>query len=281
MKKTTILLLGLITISINCNSQSSLNSIQDKLVGKWFSDDNLVSIQFSRNKVYKLLVNDRELFTSNYTIETSNDSIFMYHISENDTLKCLVFLNENELLQISYKHDSKYIQGINEHIDEVGFFYKKKNIDISKQNKEETRIQKNYFLPDNFIGEIMIAYKPFKHISSEFYNTKEKSIDIPKSGLLEIEGKEDIRAFARRDFRFYYKNADNNEPIEIKKIDLFKKYSVQELNIYKEDDICVTPLGYNQLNRPDVNTIFGKKIVGNIEFYKIDTFKNIRKYLKD
>ena len=76
-------------------------------------------------------------------------------------------------------------------------------------------------------------------------------------------------------------NADNNEPIEIKKIDLFKKYSVQELNIYKEDDICVTPLGYNQLNRPDVNTIFGKKIVGNIEFYKIDTFKNIRKYLKD
>ena len=91
MKKTTILLLGLITISINCNSQSSLNSIQDKLVGKWFSDDNLVSIQFSRNKVYKLLVNDRELFTSNYTIETSNDSIFMYHISENDTLKCLKF----------------------------------------------------------------------------------------------------------------------------------------------------------------------------------------------
>jgi hypothetical protein len=97
---------------------------------------------------------------------------------------------------------------------------------------------------------------------------------------LEREGREDIQNYARQNFRFYYQNGADEPKTVIKKLDLSAKYSAQELKAYNETDVCVIALGYNQENRPKINTLFGKEIVGNVEFYIVDTFKNLIKYLE-
>jgi hypothetical protein len=97
--------------------------------------------------------------------------------------------------------------------------------------------------------------------------------------LLERAVREDIQNYARQNFRFYYQNGDDEPKIALKKLDLSAKYSAQDLKASNENDICVLALGYNQANRAEVNTLFGKEIVGNVEFYLVDTFKNLIKYL--
>jgi hypothetical protein len=267
-----------IAILVNCNSQSVVDSIQNQLLGKWFSKKQHTHIEFSKDKIYKFCMNNEACFTENYQIVLSKDSIFRYHYnnpfraedSKYDTTKYLLYLNGGELLQMNYKSGL----GINEHIDEFDFFYKQGTNNIQQDTQKMEMV--DYLLPTHFTGQIMIAYKG----SRTEKIVKEKIIKIPDSGLLEVEKKEDIQNYARQNVRFYYPNGDSVPKIPIKKLDFYKKYSAQELKQSNETEICVIALGYNQANRPDINALFGKEIIGNVEFYVVDTFQNLIKYLE-
>jgi hypothetical protein len=268
----------LITISVNCNAQSIVDSIQNQLLGKWFLKDRPVSIEFSKDKIYKVFVNNEAFFTENYQMVISNDSLFTHHYNNKytaddakcDTTKYLLYLNGGELLQVSYKCGL----GINEHIDEFAFFYKQGTNPIQRDTNQTEIV--DYLLPPHFIGAIRIAYNGGRTEK----RAKEKIIKIPNSGLLEIASKEDIQNDARQNFRFYYQNGDDGPKIPLKKLDILKKYSAQELKEYNEEEVFVITLGYNQVNRPEINTLFGKEIIGNVAFYAVDTFKNLIKYLE-
>ncbi len=167
-----------------------------------------------------------------------------------------------------------YERGSPSHLDEFGFFYRQgTNLTQHNPNKMETD---DYLLSPHFRGEIRIAYKG----GGKEKSYKEQLIKIPPSGLLERDCQENIQNYARQNFRFYYPNGDDEPTTEIKKLDLSAQYSAQELETYNEKEVFVIALGYNQANRPEVNTVFGKEIVGNVEFYVVDTFKNLIKYLE-
>jgi hypothetical protein len=103
-------------------------------------------------------------------------------------------------------------------------------------------------------------------------------INIPPSGLVKMKNDADIYKFIKRQFKFFYKN-ENNEAIEIAVLEPNKTYTKTELSQYKDDTICVHPLGYNQADRESINTVFGENITGNVEMYEVNWFKNLTKYL--
>ncbi|MEO0044572.1 MAG: hypothetical protein RL329_4020, partial [Bacteroidota bacterium] len=164
--------------------------------------------------------------------------------------------------------------GINEHIDEFGFFYKQGTNPIQRDTNQTEIV--DYLLPPHFIGAIRIAYNGGRKKKG----AQETIIKIPNSGLLEIESQEDIQNDARQNFRFYYQNGGDSPQIPLKKLDILRKYSEQELKEYNEKDVCVIAFGYNQASRPEINTLFGKEIIGNVAFYVVDTFKNLIQYLE-
>jgi hypothetical protein len=258
---------------MSINAQNTVESVKNKLIGKWVSSDRHITINYASNGAYTLCKDSVEVLKFDYQIDVVNDTIFIYFEDEGFKMKNCVFLNGNELIHANYKIGV----GINDHIDEVYIFYKE-NVGIEafyKGNEEKTKA--NFVLPADFRGEIMIAYD---QKTSELSST-ESVIHVPKSGLLKLKNKEDISKFIKRKFTFSYDNlnAPNGNKIEI--IERDRVYTELELKKYDENTIFVLPLGFNQLGRFGVNEIFGESIVGNVEMYQVDVFKNLVKYLKN
>jgi hypothetical protein len=268
MEKRLILLVILNTAFINTQAQNALESVKNKLIGKWISADKHVTLNYAPNRKYQVFTDGVEFLSFNYAIKVINDSVFIYHTEGVLQMKNLVFLTDSQLVQTNYKIG----EGINEHIDEVGIFYKENARMDTLSKVNEDSIKTHFLLPKDFKGEIMIAYQ--QPINT--YLGNEKQIIIPQSGLLKVKNQADIYKFIKRQFTFLY---TNNNALEIPVFEPNRIYTEVELNKYNENTICVLPLGYNQLGRIGVNEVFGETIIGNVEMYKVDVLKNLVKLL--
>jgi hypothetical protein len=256
-------------------SQKTLNTVTNQIYGHWFSSDKHVEITYTEDEIYTLSRDEEITFKAEYQVAFANDSLFIYQTANDFKVKNLVFVNEYELVQANYKSGEK----INDHIDEVGVFYKDKaNIDSILQN-DKAQIKTNFILPKGFKGGIMLAYnQPVGELSGQ-----EEYIKIPASGLLKLTQKTDIYRYGKRRFKFYFDNIDQQNPknTEIEVLENNKNYTDQELKKYKKDTLYVLPIGYNQLDREGINKIFGENIEGDVEMYEVNYFKNLVKYLKN
>ena len=271
MKNPTFLIALLILTLVDCFSQNRLDSIRHKIIGKWISADRLVELSYSENMQYSISRNYVNLFRGNFCIDINGDSVFVYHIYNDITVKNLLFIDGDELIQANYKSG----KGINDHIDEVGVFYRKNvNID-SLFNENSDSIQTNYFLLANFKGMVLMSYNQTDGI----YKGSENNINVPRSGLSKMKNEADINKFIKRRFRFYFKNQSDYNT-EIKVLERNKFYDGVELKKYEEDSVYILPLGYNQWGREEVNKFCKENIKGNVEMFVVDIFKNLIKYLE-
>ncbi len=256
-----------------CNSQNRIDSIRSQLIDTWYSSASKnIELKFTQENKYILLQNnDVALINAHFKIEPSKDEIWIKIIDQFDTIKCLYYILEDKLVQINFKKGI----GIDNHIDEIGVFLKKQNQKFESTQLCQSCKTANYLLPSDFRGSIFISFNPS---SSHKLNLDSILVQrISKNGILESDYNINISRFIDRKFKFFQEDLNSEKKIELEVIDIFKRFTEEELNKIDPNKVFILPIGYNQGNRDELNSIFGKNIVGNIECYEVNTFKNLRK----
>jgi hypothetical protein len=257
IKDIQLLLLFIVSIFIiNCNSYEP-----NEIIGTWTALNNAhdLSYTFTEDTVY-IKSNTFEFSCRYRQIKSGEDSLFMYFPNDDIPLKHTYKLSAGKLLLVSYKDIGN--------IDEVILFTKTEEINKTVNiNNEEIE----FTIEIGFVGT---AYVNFQGI---IQNSQKQTINVPKTGLIEAEFKENPFSIYSGNLSFV-ENSNAKNKIPFFHYSAVEKQSAEKLfKTYNKDSIYVGLYGFNQIGRNEVNKIFGREVKGNVFMFRVDTLKNLLK----
>ena len=258
--RRNMILYGMLFVQINLLAQN------EGVIGHWHNIDSpKASIHIDSAGFYSLFTEDSLLSLEKlrFTIHQDTGCSKPFEIDQFGSGR--IQIGSNYLILSHYKQG----KGINDHIDEVGLFYKTGTepsmLDFSKEPKTIIAI------PEGFIGEFYIAYhqengSPFLLDAQGNANLK-----LDWSGILETQLVEDPFRFAKKNEQIHYDNS--NQPLVL----LHQGFADKIDPAIPFQSICVFSSGFNQSSREWLNQKLRKSIEGNVGCYVVDTYKNLLK----
>lgn len=207
------------------------------------------------------------------------DSLFLTLIgSENgkELAKDIVILEDDFLVKINYKA----LPGIEKHIDEMELYRRENSTKMPSFNSFEKII-----IPKGLTGDVMIAYDQKDGQPVQFDAVGNPILEIPKSGVLKTQLKENPMNLAAQRYAFFEKNEVEGTLQPLRNFQhgtyrhLYQKVqnTREAVNLmHHPDSTALFVLGFNQHGRNrDVRKAFGEYLYGNVINFKIDTVKNM------
>lgn len=275
MKTNKLLFLAsMLFFTILLNSCGQIESrdlhIEKGIIGKWsisVAPQSKYDIEFTKNGNYNYYYND--------VLVTDKMSDFLHQLTyeivkENEQNRLLIYtkepknLIENKLIELDkgklYQVSFKMVDGISHHIDEYSILGRGNNIEseIEEKNEPKTKI----IFPNNFNGLALIAFEEENGSPTHKDSNQVEILNIPSNGLLKTKSKPKPFAYARREVKYLIEKNDGQlEHVEL----AYGNRVSRELKNKNLDanKLYLINFGFNQIDRPRVNSKLFKSIVKN------------------
>ncbi|TVQ10018.1 MAG: hypothetical protein EA361_14595 [Bacteroidetes bacterium] len=303
--KNGLFILGWAVICILVQTTAKCQIAQDYLKGEWvpmfqhcrsegsliFSQTHMEGKSVSKTRMEFLLADvvnadgSKTLQVFNYEISFDDGENYNKVASSQGMVDTSVvhvhYITKDIMVHVSYKGGRR----VHHHLERPVAYVRAGKFYTNKQDTPE--IQKIIVLPEGFSGHAWIAHEQPDGEVEENDPMGRLVLRVPKSGYLLTQAAPMPVALALQGFEFFYENKyENREPmpkITYNCLNLLRgKWNEKQLtdedviNLgFDLEKIYACAFTYNLPQRGTINTMFGRKIEGQVMYFQVDTLKNL------
>ena len=175
----------------------------------------------------------------------------------------------------------KTLKGIDHHIDEFGTWTKRDAEAKKKEPTKEIKSKSKFIFPKNFEGYALVAFDEPKGNPLVVDNSNRPIFEISEKGLLKTQAPVKPFEMAKREVSFFEKTEEGTlqELPFLYSLRALKAYDLEGTDKGKK---FVWIRGYNQIDRPRVNSIlFESEVQNDVLFLSVGTADEIENVWKD
>jgi len=236
------------------NSWRSRNITAELNNMKFFFEEKLF-IELKEDSIYLFSIQKKSsipFYKSKYKYSINGDTI-TFNVSG---LFFKIFKENNSLIFVSYKA----LKQLPKHIDEV--LKLDDNQILTNFSNSPININKDIFIiPYNFRGVCVVIYRQNDGVQCEKDKDGNRVFEFPPGSMvLKVKERENVYNIATNNIEFFKKDSLGN----LDEIKVISGITQNQANEY-----CAINLGFNQIERENINEIVGDPISGNILFFFI------------
>jgi len=270
-------ILILISILTSCNTTQNPSF---SLIGKWQNSNNGSTIEFLENGYFNIYIDDENISISDsrgdmgqltYSLlpEKEGDRIIVKDKNKITFFSALIKVDRNIMTMVMFKLH----KNLEHHIDEYMTYFRKDGPLIEPEKNAQNGSL--YILPKGYRGLFIVCFgETDGEIKEEYDKNNNRIFRIPENGVLKIKKNVDPFRLPSRYIAFYEKGTKDSEE-QLQKIPYFDSTLKDKISESNHNNTYVSIEGYNQVERNKVNEAYSCIFENNIEFFIVDSLKNI------